>query len=83
MKIKLTTQASTSSYGQPMFVIDDNAVDYDQGIRAVRSKYGLNTKELGEICGVSSRTVEDWEQIRRIPSKPSMLLLAVWIDSQK
>lgn len=82
MNIKLTTETSTSSYGQLMFVIDGNPVDYYQGIKAVRTKYGLNTKTLGEICGTSSRTVEDWEQTRRTPSKPAMMLLAAWLEKQ-
>lgn len=82
MNIKLTTETSTSSYGQRMFVIDGNPVDYYQGIKAVRTKYGLNTKALGEICGASSRTVEDWEQQRRTPSKPAMMLLAAWLEKQ-
>lgn len=81
MNIKLTTETSTSSYGQRMFVVDGDPVDYYQGIRAVRTKYNLNTKTLGEICGVSARTVEGWEQGRPV-SKPAMMLLAAWLEKQ-
>ena len=52
-------------------------------IKSIRKQYGLNTKQFAEICGVSPRTVENWEQGRRMPSNPAMMLLAVWIESQK
>ena len=83
MKIKLTTETSTSSYGQPMFVIDGDPVDYYRGIKALRKQEGLSTKQLAEICGVSARTVEDWEQGRRSPSKSAMMLLAAWLKEKE
>lgn len=83
MKIKLTTETSTSSYGQPMFVIDGDPVDYYLGIKAIRKQHGLSTKQLSEICGVSPRTVEDWEQDRRSPSKSAMMLLAAWLEKHE
>lgn len=82
MKIKLTTQASTSSYSQPMFVIDDNPVDYYQGIKAIRKQYSLSVKQLSEICGVSPRTIEGWEQGRPMP-KPAMMLLKSWLKEKE
>ncbi len=45
------------------------------GIKKLRKSMGMNTREFGEACGVSSRTVEDWEQGRRRPSGPSLKLL--------
>ena len=83
MKIKLTTEISTSSYGQLMFVIDDNPVDYYQGLKAIRKQYTLSVKQLSEICGVSASAVESWEQGRRSPSKPATMLLAAWLEKQK
>lgn len=47
-----------------------------------RKILGMNTAQVGEICGVSKRTVEDWEQNRFFPSKPAMMLLAAWLKEQ-
>ena len=52
-------------------------------LKAVRARYGLKTKNLAEICGVSVRTVENWEQGRRSPSKPAMMLLKSWIKDKQ
>ena len=52
-------------------------------IKAIRKQGGLSTKQLAEICGVSARTVEDWEQGRRSPSKSAMMLLAAWLEKHE
>ena len=52
-------------------------------IKAVRYKYGLKTKDLAEICGVSVRSVENWEQGRRSMSKPAIMLLKSWLKDKQ
>jgi len=42
-----------------------------QEIKKLRRKHNLDTRQLAEICGVSHRTVEGWEQGRSI-SKPAL-----------
>ena len=44
-------------------------------IRALRARLGLNTAAFGALIGVSGRTVEDWEQGRRTPSAPAVILM--------
>ena len=51
-------------------------------IKALRKKYGLTKKKLGEICGVSQRTVEGWEQGRSM-SKSSEMLLKTWVKERE
>ena len=74
--IKLTTDHSASSYGMPVFVDDNgNVMDYSHGIQAARKEHGWSTSDLAEKLGVSSRTVENWEQ-GRLPNKTALLLLS-------
>lgn len=44
-------------------------------IRTLRQSLGLNTRDFGELVGKSGRTVEDWEQGRRVPDRTVMILL--------
>lgn len=44
-------------------------------IRTLRQSLGLNTRDFGELVGKSGRTVEDWEQGRRVPDLTVMILL--------
>lgn len=44
-------------------------------IKNWRAALGENRAWLAEKCGVSSRTVEAWEQGIRTPSGPALLLL--------
>jgi putative transcriptional regulator len=46
-------------------------------IKNLRKKLDMNTKQFGMQCGVSPRTVEDWEQGRRRPSLAAQKLMAV------
>lgn len=63
--MRVTTNHSASSYGQPVILADDGSVmDYAPGIKAIRAKAGLSTQDLADRCGVSRRTVEGWEQGR-------------------
>ena len=52
-------------------------------LKAIRSKYGLSRKQLAEICGVSARTVESWEQGLRSPSRSAMMLLKSWLKEKE
>ena len=61
----ITTQHPASSYGMPVILDDDGQVmDYPSGIRAWRQKLGHSTQDLANLCNVSRRTVEGWEQGR-------------------
>jgi predicted transcriptional regulator len=63
--MRVTTNHSSSSYGVPVILDDRGAVmDYAPGIKAIRAKAGLTTQALADLCGVSRRTVEGWEQGR-------------------
>lgn len=75
MKVRLTTEHPTSSYGIPVFVVGREPLDYADGIKAARKQLGVNTWELGRLLGISGRTVEGYEQGRIMPSKPVLLLL--------
>ena len=52
-------------------------------LKAIRLKHGLSRKKLGEICGVSARTVESWEQGLRSPSRSAMMLLQSWLKEKE
>lgn len=62
--------------GMPVFVGDDGkVVEYAEGVRMLRRRRGWSTAHMAEVCGVSPRTVEGWEQ-GRVPGKQALLLLA-------
>ena len=44
-------------------------------IKALRARLGLNCADFGALLGVSGRTVEDWEQGRRTPGGPAVMLM--------
>lgn len=46
-------------------------------VRAIRRKIGLSQAAFAAHFGVSARTVQDWEQGRRVPAAPSRAFLAV------
>ena len=74
--MKITTDHPTSSYGIPVILDDAGQVmDYGQGVKAIRKKMGLNTIDFGSLIGVSGRTVEGWEQSKRMPGKPELILI--------
>ena len=78
MKITLTLGDS----GRPYFRIDSQLVEPKDGLKAIREKYTLTRKSLGNLCGVGARTVESWEQGRYTPSKPATMLLAAWLEKK-
>lgn len=75
--MKITTQHPASSYGFPV-ILDDNGevMDYPQGVKAVRKLAGMSTTSLGELCGASRRTVENWEGGRFPPPANALNVMA-------
>lgn len=77
--MKVTTKHSASSYGQPVILTDGGEVmDYAPGIKAIRRKVGLTTQSLADLCGVSRRTVEGWEQ-GRMPTAAALNVMALLV----
>ncbi len=77
--MKVTTQHSASSYGQPVILADDGSLlDYAPGIKAVRAKLGWSTQQLADACGVSRRTVEGWEQ-DRMPTAAALNVMSTLV----
>ncbi len=52
-------------------------VDWGPRIIAMREQAGLTQKEFSALIGVSSKTLENWEQGRRQPTGPAGVLLRV------
>lgn len=74
--MRVTTNHPASSYGQPVILDDSGQVmDYAPGIKAIRAKLGWSTQQLADVCGVSRRTVEGWEQ-GRMPSAAALNVMA-------
>jgi putative transcriptional regulator len=44
-------------------------------IKNIRKKLKMNTKQFGDAVGVSSRTVESWEQGLRRPSQSAQIIM--------
>ena len=57
--------------------------DYASLVRKARKRTGLNTTEFGALVGVSGRTIEGWEQGRRKPGKPALLLIKKIMEDVK
>lgn len=68
MTIHPQTQKITDARGRTIPTPD--------AIRQLRETHNLTMSELGTRLGVSSRTVESWEQGRRNPSKTTIMLIA-------
>ncbi len=47
-------------------------------IRALRERAGVSQRAFAAMLGVSNRTLQDWEQGRRIPTGPAMSLLRLY-----
>lgn len=61
--MKITHDHPASKYGMPVILDDDGSVmDYGAGIRAIRDRLDLSTRDIAAIVGGSPRTVEGWEQ---------------------
>lgn len=48
-------------------------------IAEARSRLGMSQSELASLMGVSTRTLQDWEQGRRKPTGAAQMLLRVAI----
>ena len=46
-------------------------------IKQIRKGYGLTQVQFASMLGISVRTLRNWEQGRRIPEGPAMVLLRV------
>ena len=81
--MRITTNHSASSYGQPVILSDGGEVlEYADGIKAIRQQMELTTAEFAEQMGTSRRTVEGWEQ-GRVPSNTALLLLQYLLITHK
>ncbi len=51
---------------------------YDRlNIKRIREKYDLTQEQFAAMLGISVRTLRNWEQGRRVPEGPAMVLLRV------
>ena len=46
-------------------------------IKRIREKYDLTQEQFAAMLGISVRTLRNWEQGRRVPEGPAMVLLRV------
>ena len=46
-------------------------------VAETRARVGLSQAEFARLLGVSVRTLQEWEQGRRVPSGPARMLLAI------
>ncbi len=46
-------------------------------IKNIREKYNLTQEQFAVMLGISVRTLRNWEQGRRVPEGPAMVLLHV------
>ena len=46
-------------------------------VRSIRNKTGLSQAKFATLLGVSVRTLQDWEQERRVPSGAAKTLLLI------
>ena len=46
-------------------------------VRSIRDKIGLSQAKFAALLGVSVRTLQDWEQERRVPSGAAKTLLLI------
>jgi putative transcriptional regulator len=49
-----------------------------EDIKALRERAGVSQRAFAAMLGVSSRTLQDWEQGRRTPTGPAMNLLRLY-----
>ena len=52
-------------------------------IADIRARVGLSQSEFARLLGVSVRTLQEWEQGRRVPSGPARALLAIAYKNPK
>lgn len=49
-------------------------------VRSIRSKLGVTQSDFAIMLGISVRTLENWEQKRRMPRGPAKVLLEIAAD---
>ena len=47
-------------------------------IKALRERAGVSQREFSAMLDVSLRTLQEWEQGRRVPTGPAMTLLRIY-----
>jgi putative transcriptional regulator len=52
-------------------------VKLPHNVQAIRERMGLSQSAFAALLGVSTRTLQDWEQGRRTPTGPARALLRV------
>lgn len=58
----------------PLRFVDDPSAER---IRALRQGMQLSRQEFADRFGLDARTLQDWEQGRRVPDRAARVLLAV------
>ena len=56
---------------------DSGRVVHYPPVAEARESVGLSQSEFARLLGVSVRTLQEWEQGRRVPSGPARTLLAI------
>ena len=74
-------QQSPERQHHPM---QDRSISSDilRQVCCLRHRLKLTQQELAKQLGISSRTLQDWEQGRRQPKGPGRALLLQWVDRQ-
>lgn len=49
----------------------------DPDVADIREQYGLSQEKFASLLGISTRTLQNWEQGRRRPQGPARVLLRV------
>ncbi len=82
-EIIVTVNKKYTRFGIPIFIDEDgNLISGAEGIRYFRQRYQWSVSDLGKRCSVSGRTVEGWEQGKKIGVR-SLLCLAHVIKRQE
>jgi putative transcriptional regulator len=58
---------------EPSRVFEAETLD----VKSIRAKFGVSQNEFASLLGISVRTLENWEQKRRLPKGPARVLLEV------
>ena len=49
----------------------------EPNIKGIREKYNLSQSQFASLLGISVKTLQNWEQGRRVPRGPARILLQV------
>jgi len=71
----MTAELDTNTSPPAFILVDGRRCTPSEALKKIRTERGWNTKQLGEEIGASARTVEDWEQERYTPRKPTLKLI--------